>query len=458
MFDRLTLRIFAIFLITVAFFLAIIVIIPDFDARNLTYLSDQEKQTGIKLAKSIEHDLVKVPKNSFRWWMRFMVVMDNLQPAGQRLYIITPNDQIITSDTSNIDLIRNFSELINKTDTPAKKIYDANDIIGPFAITYNHEIYRLYIMQIASNPQSPFLDLIFDHPFLLLAVTMLASSPFLLWLAWSLAKPARRLKKAAEQVARGNFTQWPELEKFGSSEFKATGASFNHMLRELKRMQDIQQRLLSDISHELRTPLTRLQLAVALSKRKYGETKETERIELEGKKLDVMIGELLLLARQQHTNNESQIPYQINKLCKHLLDNATFEAEQLNKSFTLTSKLPEQWILCYPQALCSALENVIRNAFRYSYHLVEVNFKIINNQLLVTIDDDGHGVAENELTQIFRPFYRTCEARDRESGGTGLGLAIVANAVKQDNGEVYAEKSHLGGLRIVIKLPLYNKQ
>ncbi|WP_392563111.1 envelope stress sensor histidine kinase CpxA [Orbus sturtevantii] len=458
MFDKLTLRIFAIFIITLAFFLAVILTIPDFDARNLTYLSEKEKCSGVELAKSIEHDLAKVPKSSFRWWMRFMVVMDNLQPQGQFLYIVTPSDQIITSDTNNIDLIRNFSELTNKADNPAKKIYGSYDVIGPFPIKYSNEAYYLYIMRICSDPQSPFLNLIFDYPFLLLTVTMLASSPFLLWLAWSLAKPARRLKKAAEQVARGNFTQWPELEKFGSSEFKATGASFNHMLRELKRMQEIQQRLLSDISHELRTPLTRLQLAVALSKRKYGETKETERIELEGQKLDIMIGELLLLARQQQANNESQIPCQINKLCKHLLDNATFEAEQLHKSFKLISKLPEQSILCYPQAFCSALENVIRNAFRYCCYLVEVNFQIINNQLIISIDDDGLGVAEDELNQIFRPFYRTSEARDRESGGTGLGLAIVANAIKQHSGKVYAEKSHLGGLRIVIKLPLYNKQ
>lgn len=456
-FDRLTIRIFTIFLFTIGFFLTLIITIPTLDSRNLTYLSEQQKKTGTLLASNIEMELVKVPKNSFRWWMRFVVVMDKLKRPGQFLYIVTPTEQIITPDTNNIDIVRNFNELVSGTDSPAKKIYDKFEIIGPFAINYSDEVYNLYILQDAANTQSQFVNLVFDHPLLLLTLTMLASTPLLLWLSWSLAKPARRLKKAADQVARGNLQEWPELESFGSSEFKATGASFNQMLRELKRMQELQRRLLSDISHELRTPLTRLQLATSLSRRKYGETKEIERIEIESKKLDLMIGDLLSLARQQYANNETNAPYQIAQLWKPVVDNAIFEAEQLGKLLNLTSSLPEKWMLCYPQALCSALENVIRNAFRYSNQLIEVNFTCANDWLLATIDDDGPGVAQAEYEQIFRPFYRTSEARDRESGGTGLGLAIVANAITQDNGEVYAEKSHLGGLRIVIKLPLYKK-
>ena len=88
---------------------------------------------------------------------------------------------------------------------------------------------------------------------------MLVSTPLLLWLAWSLAKPARKLKNAADEVAQGNLRQHPELEA-GPQEFLAAGASFNQMVTALERMMTSQQRLLSDISHELRPPLTRLQL------------------------------------------------------------------------------------------------------------------------------------------------------------------------------------------------------
>ncbi len=452
--DRLTIRIFMIFLLTLSFLMILIMMLPNLDSRNLTYLSNKEEEAGRLLAQAIEKDLSNVPKNSFRWWMRFIVVMDNYQRQGQLLFIMTPNDQIITANTKDIEQIRNFSEKSHDIDSPAKKIYDLHEIVGPFSMTYNSEQYKLYVLQPSSNIQSQFFDLLFDHPFLLLCFTMLASSPLLLWLSWSLAKPARRLKKAADQVAKGNLQLWPELERVGSSEYKATGASFNHMLSELKRMQELQQRLFSDISHELRTPLTRLQLAASLLRRKQGESNEIIRINDEAQKLDSMIGDLLSLARQQYDNKEIREFKPLNVLFKSVIENAFFEAEQINKRFSMTQKPSADLVLCYPIALCSALENVIRNAFRYSNDQVIINFILENQSVKITVDDDGNGVQESELEQIFRPFYRTSEARDRESGGAGLGLAIVANAVTRDNGSVKAEKSHLGGLRIVIELPI----
>lgn len=456
-FDRLTIRIFTIFLLTIAFFLMLIMALPNLDARNLTYLANKDKEAGNVLANQIEKELSNVPKDSFRWWMRFIVVMDGHQKPGQFLFIFTPNKQIITADTKNIDLVRNFSEKSNNVADPAKKIYESQEIIGPFLIHYANEDYQLYLLQPASDIQSQFVNLIFDHPFLLLTLTMLASSPFLLWLSWSIAKPARGLKLAAEQVAKGNLQQWPELEKIGSYEYKATGASFNHMLRELKRMQELQQRLFSDISHELRTPLTRLQLATSLLRRKQGESNEVIRINDEALKLDAMIGELLSLARHQYDNNEVRNYHKLNVLFKNVLDNATFEAEQIGKTFLIQNPPTNHVVLCYPTALCSALENVIRNAFRYSKYQIVINFIQQPQQMTITIDDDGPGVADNELEQIFRPFYRTSEARDRQTGGTGLGLAIVANAITRDHGTVKAQKSHLGGLRIVIVLPTSQK-
>ncbi len=117
--------------------------------------------------------------------------------------------------------------------------------------------YQLYLIRPANSPQSDFFNLMFDRPLLLLIVTMLISTPLLLWLAWGPAKPARKLKKAADDVARGNLKQHQELEA-GLQELRATGASFNQMVSALERMVTAQQRLISDISHELRTPLTRL--------------------------------------------------------------------------------------------------------------------------------------------------------------------------------------------------------
>ena len=190
--------------------------------------------------------------------------------------------------------------------------------------------YQLYLMRPASSSQLDFINLLFDRPLLLLIVTMLISSPLLLWLAWSSAKPARKLKYAADEVASGNLRQHPELEA-GPQEFLAAGSSFNQMVSALERMMTAQQRLLSDISHELRTPLTRLQLATALMRRRYGEGKELERIELEAQRLDGMINDLLVLSRTQHKNALVSEAMKANHLWNGVLEDAKFEAEQMGK-------------------------------------------------------------------------------------------------------------------------------
>ena len=232
---------------------------------------------------------------------------------------------------------------------------------------------------------------------------------------------------------------------------------FNQMVTALERMMTSQQRLLSDISHELRTPLTRLQLGTALLRRRSGESKELERIETEAQRLDSMINDLLVMSRNQQKNALVSETIKANQLWSEVLDNAAFEAEQMGKSLTVNFP-PGPWPLYgNPNALESALENIVRNALRYSHTKIEVGFAVDKDGITITVDDDGPGVSPEDREQIFRPFYRTDEARDRESGGTGLGLAIVETAIQQHRGWVKAEDSPLGGLRLVIWLPLYKR-
>ena len=97
---------------------------------------------------------------------------------------------------------------------------------------------------------------------------------------------------------------------------------------------------------------------------------------------------------------------------------------------------------------------MIRNAIKYGNNIIEIKFTQQQQQLLITIDDNGKGVPNDELDDIFRPFYRVSTARDRSSGGTGLGLAITESALRQHRGDIKATSSPLGGLRISMTLPL----
>ncbi|AYA41589.1 envelope stress sensor histidine kinase CpxA [Xenorhabdus nematophila] len=456
MINSLTARIFAIFWLTLALVLMVALMAPKLDSRQLTPLLDSEYQQGNKLAKQLEEELTRYPANDLFWWLRLDRAIAQLTPPGQSLLLVTSAGNIIdiNTPTRQKQVVRNFIGQSDNADHPKKKKYGRSEILGPFSIRDGEDHYQLYFVRPAGSPQSDFINLMFDRPFLLPAATMLISAPLLLWLAWSLAKPARKLKNAADDVAKGNLRQHPELES-GPQEFLATGSSFNQMISALERMVTAQQRLISDISHELRTPLTRLQLATALLRRRHGESKELARIETETQRLDGMINDLLVLSRNQHKNELLRENIKAYDIWHDILENAKFEVEQMNKTLDIVSP-PGAWVIyCNPATLGSALENIVRNALRYSDSHIAVAFKADNQGVTITVDDDGPGVSPEDREQIFRPFYRTDEARDRESGGTGLGLAIVETAISQHRGWVKAEDSPLGGLRLVIWLPLH---
>lgn len=170
-----------------------------------------------------------------------------------------------------------------------------------------------------------------------------------------------------------------------------------------------------------------------------------------------MINDLLVMSRNQQKNALVSETIKANQLWSEVLDNAAFEAEQMGKSLTVNFPLGRGRCTATRTPLESALENIVRNALRYSHTKIEVGFAVDKDGITITVDDDGLGVSPEDREQIFRPFYRTDEARDRESGGTGLGLAIVETAIQQHRGWVKAEDSPLGGLRLVIWLPLYKR-
>lgn len=454
MINSLTARIFAIFWFTVALVLMLVLMVPKLDSRQLTPLLDNEQRQGLMIEQHVEAELAGDPANDLMWWRRLFRAIDKWAPPGQRLLLVTSEGRVIGAQRNEMQIVRNFIGQSDNSDRPKKKKYGRLEMVGPFSVRDGEDNYQLYLIRPASSPQWDFINLMFDRPFLLLIVTMLISSPLLLWLSWSLAKPARKLKNAADDVARGNLKQHPELES-GPQEFLATGASFNQMVSALERMVSAQQRLISDISHELRTPLTRLQLATALMRRRHGEGKELQRIETEAQRLDSMINDLLVLSRSQHKNELARETLKANDLWADVIENAQFEAEQMGKTLEVPAP-PGPWkLLGNPAALDSALENIVRNALRYSNTHIALNFACDNEGITITVDDDGPGVSEADREQIFRPFYRTDEARDRESGGTGLGLAIVDTAVQQHRGWVKAADSPLGGLRLIIWLPLH---
>ncbi|MDW2144475.1 histidine kinase dimerization/phospho-acceptor domain-containing protein, partial [Vibrio sp. 1833] len=198
-------------------------------------------------------------------------------------------------------------------------------IAGPVPIVLADSELLMYV-GFKWNEPPPLLLRLFDHPFQLLLAVMLVSTPLLLWLAWALSQPARRLEAAAQRVAKGEFVIDPNLEK-GTAEFRQAGSSFNQMVEAVNQMISGQQRLLSDISHELRSPLTRLRMASALATRKQGDSPELVRIDTEAQRLEQMISELLELSRMQVNSHMTRETQPIESLWEEIIKDAQFEAE-----------------------------------------------------------------------------------------------------------------------------------
>jgi two-component system sensor histidine kinase CpxA len=163
---------------------------------------------------------------------------------------------------------------------------------------------------------------------------------------------------------------------------------------------------------------------------------------------------LLTLTRlESGTDGRKRTDVDLAALVKEVADDADFEARSINRAVQVVSS-DHCSIKGIEELLRSAVENVVRNAVRYTPEgtAVEVALQRQNGHAVISVRDRGKGVPEESLEKIFRPFYRTEDARDRQSGGgTGLGLAITERAVRMHGGSVAAVNAVGGGLAVEMK-------
>jgi two-component system sensor histidine kinase CpxA len=221
---------------------------------------------------------------------------------------------------------------------------------------------------------------------------------------------------------------------------------FNFMAGRVEALVTSQRQLISDISHELRSPLARINATLGLARQRLGQNVLFDRLERDSERLNEMIGRLLTLARLDMTTVATEMrPTDLKTLVLDVVADAQLEACERNCRVDLVSD-GDCEIQANPELLRSAAENVIRNAVRYtaSGNAVEVSMECQHgdggDRAIIRVSDRGPGVPAAELSNIFRPFCRVADSRDRQSGGVGLGLAIAAR-VTRVHGGVSARKT-----------------
>lgn len=273
-------------------------------------------------------------------------------------------------------------------------------------------------------------------------------------LAKYLTSPIRKLREATRQIAAGELkTRVAARMGRRRDELADLAKDFDLMAERVESLILTQRRLNSDISHELRSPLARLNVALEIAKQKAGPDSAPflARIETESSRLNEMIGRLLTLAKLE-SGSEIVEPVRVDlaELVYDVAADADFEAQAKNRSVEV-SRADDCTVMGSENLLRSAIENVLRNAVRYTAEGTKVDVSLAKNNgnAIVRISDHGGGVPDDELPNLFRPFYRVGEARDRKTGGIGLGLAIAERAVKAHKGTIRAENRN-GGLVIEI--------
>ncbi|MFO6424938.1 ATP-binding protein [Motilimonas sp. KMU-193] len=443
-FNSLFFKIFTGFWLLIFILVAILVALPMLDNRSVRPID----QFGIELLNKSSHHLVlrigRHPERDLASTLR------NFRPQnGFRFYALDQQGRFLNDRVPKA--VRRFA--IESESVTLPQMWQRHDgvVLGPIQLIYNGQPLLIYAHKFVDQQSGRLIiRWLLDNPGLLILIALIVSTPICLFLAWHLTSPLRQLQSASHKIAKGELeTQIPQLSR--RDEIGQLANSMDKMVLSLKTMLSSQQRLLSDISHELRSPLTRLRLALAISRKHQGESNELNRIDVEAERLEQMISDLLSLSRSQFQPQEMQT-IRLDSLLEALLEDAQFEAEQTGKQFHYDPP-PAIELQAYPALLSSAIENVIRNAIHYGQHEIKLTIAQTPQALTFVVQDDGPGIPEHELSEIFRPFYRVSQARDRETGGTGLGLAICDNAMHKHGGSVKAENVN-PGLKVSLTLPL----
>jgi two-component system sensor histidine kinase CpxA len=297
----------------------------------------------------------------------------------------------------------------------------------------------------------------------ILGIALVVSAFASWWLARHLSAPIRRIQAGARALAAEKLDMpvgHPRVSaglEDRKDELAVLARDFDAMADQLRANRAAITQLLRDISHELRSPLARMRLALGLARQPGGDLpRQLDRLEREIERLDGFISQVLKLARLHGTDAPfERETFDLDEVLEEVVRDANFEGAAKGCRVLLAGAA-HATLIGNRELLSSAVENVLRNAVRYSPPGEPVEVAVAQGDvpgLSIVIRDHGPGVPAGELGRIFEPFYRVAESRDRDTGGEGIGLAITAQVMKAHGGSARADNRTGGGLEVSLSLP-----
>jgi signal transduction histidine kinase len=273
-----------------------------------------------------------------------------------------------------------------------------------------------------------------------LAIMLLAVIGFTVWAVHRWTAPMTAFANAAERL--GVDVNAPPLPESGLLEVRRAAHAFNQMQERIRRFVEDRTQMVAAIAHDLGTPITRLRLRA-----EYVEDEEQRQKVLgDLEEMEQMIASTLAFAREDGVN-EPRETFDLNSLLESICDDFADAGQAVE--FRADGRLAYDFRLV---ALRRAFTNLIENAVKYGSS-AQVLVEERPDAIVVRIDDDGPGIPEEAMEQVFEPFRRLDESRSRETGGTGLGLAVARSIVRSHGGDVILRNRAEGGLRSEVILP-----
>jgi signal transduction histidine kinase len=254
-----------------------------------------------------------------------------------------------------------------------------------------------------------------------------------------IAKPLRKLASSADALGRGEAIEI--LDETGPDDIRRMCEAFNRMQMRLRRFVEDRTRMLGAIGHDLRTPLTTLRLRAEFVSDEDLQQKILATVdEIQG-----MTEATLALAQGESTVEETRtidLNALIGSLCEDLVE--------LGQKVEFVDG-PRTNYRCRPDGIRRAVRNLIENAVRYGGQ-ARVYLRTTSASVDVIIEDKGPGIPSNEIEQVFAPFYRLEQSRNKETGGVGLGLSIARAIIRHHGGDIELSPCS-SGLRAAVTLP-----
>ncbi len=250
-------------------------------------------------------------------------------------------------------------------------------------------------------------------------------------------RPLVKLAKAAEKFGKGDYVN--DFRPSGAQEIRKAAYEFDRMAKRINRHLNQRSEMLSGISHDLRTPLTRLKLQLAMLEQKDLSKKMSNDID----EMEKMLNDYLQFAKTQSVENTMEIS--LTSMFKEISNSFN------NKNLKIINS-EEIKLNARPLALKRTFENIIQNGLTYGSK-INVTVQKSANRVIISFDDDGPGIPEDQYKNVFKPFFRLDKSRSLNKSGVGLGLAIVEDVINSHGGNIKLNKSDLNGLQVKISLP-----